>query len=81
MPTPTKRTIPPLAALLLMLVTTACAGAFALEESPLDPSLDETPPLETAFPFTLPSASDGSVSLESYAGKRNVVLVFYRGFW
>jgi peroxiredoxin len=31
--------------------------------------------------FTLPSASGDEVSLESFAGDKNVVLVFYRGFW
>ena len=31
--------------------------------------------------FTLPSAAGESVSLASFAGDRNVVLVFYRGFW
>ena len=29
--------------------------------------------------FTLPSASGAEVSLESYRGDKNVVLVFYRG--
>ena len=31
--------------------------------------------------FTLPTAAGESVSLDSFAGDRNVVLVFYRGFW
>ena len=31
--------------------------------------------------FTLPSATGGVVSLDSYLGEGNVVLVFYRGFW
>ncbi len=35
-----------------------------------------------ASKFTLPDARDGlDVSLESYRGDKNVVLVFYRGFW
>ena len=29
--------------------------------------------------FTLPSASGSEVSLESYRGDKNVVLVYYRG--
>ena len=29
--------------------------------------------------FTLPSASGSDVSLESYRGDKNVVLVYYRG--
>jgi len=36
---------------------------------------------EAAHGFTLPSGLNGDVSLESYAGEQNVVLVFYRGFW
>ncbi|MCH8298372.1 MAG: hypothetical protein IH873_09910 [Chloroflexi bacterium] len=76
MPALVKRKSLPLAALLLSLVITACAGAFAPDELSLAPS-----PGETAYPFTLPSAPDGSVSLDSYLGERNVVLVFYRGFW
>ena len=32
--------------------------------------------------FTLPNGADGElISLESYRGEKNVVLVFYRGFW
>ena len=31
--------------------------------------------------FRLPSAAGESVSLASFAGDKNVVLVFYRGFW
>ena len=31
--------------------------------------------------FTLPNAAGESVSLASFAGEKNVVLVFYRGFW
>ena len=85
MPAFTKRNFLPLAALPLLLVMVACAGAFApaeisLNQSP-DPSPGETLSAETAYRFTLPSVPDGSVSLDSYAGERNVVLVFYRGFW
>ena len=74
-----------MAALPLLLVMVACSGAFSpaeisLNQSP-DPSPEETLPAETAYRFTLPSVPDGSVSLDSYAGERNVVLVFYRGFW
>ncbi len=85
MPTFTKRNLLAFAAMPLLLVIVACAGAFAPAEISLDPSPDpsarETLPAETAYPFTLPSAPDGDVSLASYAGERNVVLVFYRGFW
>ena len=44
-----------------------------------------TPPSSPAAglapPFTLPTARGGTVSLASYLGERNVVLVFYRAFW
>ena len=36
---------------------------------------------EQAHRFTLPSATDGIVSLDSYLENGNVVLVFYRSFW
>jgi peroxiredoxin len=40
------------------------------------------PPENAAQLFSLPRALDGSqISLESYRGQKNVVLVFYRGFW
>lgn len=80
-----------MALLLLSLALAACAGAVTLEhpspeppagEAPLTGAvLTETQSGETAYRFTLPSGTYGDVSLESYAGKRNVVLVFYRGFW
>ena len=81
MPTITKIKFPPLAGLLFLLVITACSGAFTSADDSLAPSPGETLPAEAAYRFTLPSAPDGNVSLESYAGKKNVVLVFYRGFW
>jgi peroxiredoxin len=31
--------------------------------------------------FHLPSANGSTISLKEYMGKRNVVLVFYRGYW
>ncbi len=34
-----------------------------------------------AHTFTLPSTEGVDVSLESYRGDRNVVLVFYRAYW
>ena len=85
----TKRKLLLLTAMPLLLVTVACAGAFApteissdqlLDPSP-NPSLGGTLPAETAYRFTLPSVPGGSVSLASYAGEQNIVLVFYRGFW
>ena len=45
------------------------------------PSGESEPQGDIAPMFTLPSASGDEVSLESFAGDKNVVLVFYRGFW
>ena len=81
MPTLTKRNIPQFTAIPLLLVVVACAGALAPADISFDPSPGETLPAETAYQFTLPTVSDDDVSLASYAGERNVVLVFYRGFW
>lgn len=44
-----------------------------------DPSPQASLPRAPAF--TLTSASGEPVSLETYRGQSNVVLVFYRGFW
>ena len=77
----TKMKFPPFAALLVLLALTACAGALSSAEEPLPPLAAETQIAEAAHGFTLPSGLEGDVSLDSYAGERNVVLVFYRGFW
>ena len=43
---------------------------------------DQAPPAGMLAPtFELPNAAGDTVSLASYAGDKNVVLVFYRGFW
>ena len=81
MPIVTKRKSLPFAVLLLALVFSACAGALSSAEESLPPLTGETLTTEGAQPFTLPSGLEGEVSLGSYAGERNVVLVFYRGFW
>ena len=39
------------------------------------------PSAKLAPTFELPNAAGDTVSLASYAGDKNVVLVFYRGFW
>jgi hypothetical protein len=36
---------------------------------------------EPAPAFTLSSSSGSTASLKDYAGRSNVVLVFYRGYW
>ncbi len=69
------------AGLLFALVFTACAGALSSAEESLPPLTGETLAAEAANRFTLPSGLEGDVSLDSYAGERNVILVFYRGFW
>ena len=81
MPKFTKSDFLFLAVMPLLLVMAACAGGLAPAEISLNDSSGETLPAETAYRFTLPSVPDGDVSLDSYAGERNVVLVFYRGFW
>ena len=42
---------------------------------------DAEPQGEMAPKFELPSGTGGTVSLASFAGDKNVVVVFYRGFW
>jgi hypothetical protein len=49
-------------------------------EPTIPPTAMETPG-EMAQLFQLPNADGDLVSLESYRGDKNVVLVFYRGFW
>ncbi len=49
------------------------AGSTASEPAP--------PAANIAPKFELPGARGETVSLASYAGDKNVVLVFYRGFW
>ena len=80
MPQIITRSLLPLAALLFVLAITACAGAASSAQDPA-PLPGETLAAEAAPSFTLPSGLEGDVSLESYAGEQNVVLVFYRGFW
>ena len=45
-------------------------------------ALGATPKVgERAPQFSLPSATGSTVSLNDYAGKSKLVLVFYRGYW
>ena len=60
---------------LLALAGVALASA---QQSPSD--LDRVKVGDAALAFDLPSAGGGNVSLKSLQGK-NVVLVFYRGYW
>jgi hypothetical protein len=76
----TARRLLPIAAFLFVLAITACAGALSSAEDTA-PLPGETLPAEAAHTFTHPSGLEGDLSLDSYAGEQNVVLVFYRGFW
>ena len=80
MPDTNKRTFLRLNALLFVLAVAACAGATSTAGTSA-PLPGEALPAEAAYKFTLPSGLNGDVSLDSYAGEQNVVLVFYRGFW
>lgn len=46
---------------------------------PATPVIPGQRPFTTPPAFTLPRVGGGSVSLADYAGKRSVVVVFYRG--
>ena len=59
----------------------AAAVESTSESTAATPSSESEPQGDIAPMFTLPSASGDEVSLESFAGDKNVVLVFYRGFW
>ena len=60
----------------------ATAPASTLEGASASAGAPEPEPQGDVAPkFTLPSATGGPVSLDSFAGNKNVVLVFYRGFW
>ena len=61
--------------------TPAAAAESTSESTAATPSRESEPQGDIAPMFTLPSASGDEVSLESFAGDKNVVLVFYRGFW
>ena len=52
----------------------SAGGGSAATEAP-------APSAMLAAAFELPSGTGGNVSLASFAGDKNVVLVFYRGFW
>jgi len=65
---------------------TACTGFLSSAEVSLATSPGETLPVdgvtaEVAYKFILRSGLNSTVSLKSYAGRENVVLVFYRSFW
>ena len=56
-------------------------AAIGLAQRPLPPTdLNRVVPGTLAPDFELPSAEGGKLKLSSLRGK-NVVLVFYRGYW
>ena len=79
------------AAMVLALTTlTACGAAAEPTTAPDTPVAQAgqqaagegtAPQSKLAPTFELPNAAGETVSLASYAGDKNVVLVFYRGFW
>ena len=57
-------------------------AATPTPEPTATPIPEPEPSANLAPLFSLPSALDGTtISLESYRGDKNVVVVFYRGFW
>ena len=72
--------------LLSALALAPCSGSLSSNEDSLPASPGETLPVdgvtaEAAYKFTLSSGLSNTVPLETYAGRENAVLVFYRGFW
>ena len=72
--------------LLSALALTACTGFLSSAEDSLPASPGENLPVgsvivEAGYKFTLPSGLNCTACLKTYAGRENVVLVFYRGFW
>ena len=62
-------------------VTDVQVTAADASEAPLSTANATMPSAKFAPAFELPNAKGETVSLASYAGNKNVVLVFYRGFW
>lgn len=62
----------------------APAATSESELSTATPSVNEAPVLEQGpgvHDFTLPTADGQQVTLSSYLGEQNVVIVFYRAWW
>ena len=80
---------PAIAAALAIAAMAACGGAAQPATDapqptapPADTAADTSPSQLMAAPkFELPDTSGETVSLDSYIGNKNVVVVFYRGFW
>jgi hypothetical protein len=69
------------------LLGTACAGDPPVALGPVDGR--DLPPVDTgrvavgdvAPDFALASYNDGVVRLSEFRGEKDVILVFYRGYW
>ena len=61
--------------------TPTTAPATVVSDPPPAGTEEPAPSAMLAPTFELPSGTGGTVSLASFAGDKNVVLVFYRGFW
>lgn len=69
------------------LLGTACGGEPRVTLGPVDGW--DLPPVDTgrvavgdvAPDFALASYADGVVTLSDFRGKKDVILVFYRGYW
>lgn len=88
----TRKLWPLLAGLAVMTLLAACSGASSPSDVTQEPSpkasTDQSTAesstvegLQKAIDFTLPRAAGDPLSLNSYRGDQNVMVVFYRGFW
>ena len=70
-------------ALMLLLVQTSVSAQTAPKDGDKQAAtdLDRVKVGQPAPDFTLEDADGKNVSLADYRGKKNVVLVFYRGHW
>jgi hypothetical protein len=69
-----------MANMLALIVSSAAVVAMALAQGPSPYDLDRVKPGEQPPDFTLPTPDGRKISLTGLHGK-NVVLVFYRGYW
>jgi len=74
--------------LILMILFAACSPADSQQKVDPGNEVDLTPTdlnrVRKGVPapdFTLESENNQQITLSSYRGKKNVVLVFYRGYW
>ena len=68
-------------ALMFLLVQTPVSAQTKDGDKQAPTDLDRVKVGQPAPDFTLEDSDGKNVSLEDYRGKKNVVLVFYRGHW